>query len=688
MMNGFRRTFMSSLNKKKDVKDVDADDSPAHCRRLKQQTCSSFHGLFSNPSTPLSLTRPDSMVSSSPLPCAASPSPSCSSSSPNLHCNITSGDVTPTSNKTPRRSPLSLLRFSFSPASFSLLRSKLCFTKSRITCGICLQSAKAGRGTSIYTGECSHTFHFTCVVSRSGDRNVLSDCPVCGVSWNRETSILPPLSLSPSPPQKSERNNKALIRVYNDDEPLISSPISPACFNTIPEEEEEDDDDDDDFKGFFVNNNNLLTDSESRHLVVDVKLSSEAAIVAAVGRGHETYSFVMTIKSPPARRSPVDLVTVLDVTGNNIETVKRAMRLLISSLRETDRLSMVSFSSTSKRLTPLRRMTANGRRTALRIVDDIAGDGDGMSVNDAVKKAAKVIEDRRQKNRFTTIFVLTDRKSNSTHSDFVSSTRFSSLGIPTHTIWLGACNHGLPEDALAKRIKSLLSLSVQDLTLKLGLVSGSGQGEITSVYSLSGRPMWLGSGFIQLGDMYGHEERQVLVELKSPISSSSSSSCRSRRILTVRSRHVDATNHEIRNSENRTLLIPSPIAVGSSNPNIARLRNLHVSTRAVAESRRLIEANDYSGSERLLTSARALLIQYGLSSSDACLRGVDAELADLNRLGSRHVAMNRTEQVAQKSEALTPTSAWRAAERLAKVAIMRKHLNKVSDLHGFENARF
>ncbi|CAE6153515.1 unnamed protein product [Arabidopsis arenosa] len=714
-MNGLRRTFWSSIHKKKDNNRV--DDSLD-----RQKPSTSRFGFFSNPSTPRSETRPDSVTSPS-IRCQSwsataftTPSPSLPAS-PKLQCN-TSGDVTPTRN----RSPLSFLSVSSSstpsspksPASFSLLKSKLCFTKSSISsskCGICLQSAKAGRGTAIFTAECSHTFHFPCVASRAGDRNLLSDCPVCGASW-RETSLLP-LSLSSSlqeldttPKSGSEsdskiresKNNKSL-RVYNDDEPLISSPISRTGFNTIPEsnEDEEEDNDNGEFKGFYVNTPSPLTtkkqitDSVNGH--VDVKLSSEAAIVA-VGRGNETYSVLMKIKSPSlpaARRSPVDLVTVIDVSGGKIEMVKRAMRQVISSLRETDRLSMVSFSSSSKRLSPLRRMTANGRRLARRIVDEISGDGDGMSVNDAVKKAAKVIEDRRQKNLFTTIFVLTDRNKNSAHeaqlaqADFVSSTRFSHLEIPTHTIWLGACNHALSEDVFAKRIKSLLSLSVQDLTLNLGLVSGSGQGEVTSVYSLSGRPVWLGSGLIRLGDMYGDEEREVLVELRSPASSSSN---RSQRIMTVRSRHVDPTTQEIKNSEDRALMIPRPIAVRSSNPNIARLRNLHVSTRAVAESRRLTEANDYSGAERMLTSARALLVQYGLSSNDACLRGLEAELADLNRLRGRHVVVKSPELVVQKSEPLTPTSAWRAAERLAKVAIMRKHMNRVSDLHGFENARF
>ncbi|KAJ0240846.1 E3 ubiquitin-protein ligase EDA40 [Hirschfeldia incana] len=692
MMNGLKRTFWISKHRKTDDR-VDDRAKPT-----------SMFGFFSNPSTPKSETRPD--PASSTLRCqswaVATPSPSLPAS-PNLQC-ITSGDATPTAT-TPRRnrSPLSLLSLSSpsspkSPASFSLLKSKLCFTKSNGSrCGICLQSAKAGRGTAIFTAECSHTFHFPCVASRACDLNLLAACPVCGASW-RETSLLPlsPLRDLKSPGSGSESrtreesSSKKSLRVYNDDEPLISSPISPAGFNTIlendDEEEEEYEDDNGGFKGFFVNTPSPLT--SKKRLTddsVDVKLSSEAAVVA-VGRGSETYSVLMKIKSPPLpasrRRPPVDLVTVLDVGGSRIETVRRAMRLLISSLRENDRLSMVSFSSSSKRLSPLRRMTANGRRVARRILDDISGDGEGMSVKDAVKKAAKVIEDRRQKNLFATIFVLTD-SAHQAQSDFVSSTRVSQLEIPTHTLYLGACNKVIPEDVFAKRIKGLLSVSVQDLTLQLGLVSGSGQGEIASVYSLSGRPIWLGSGLIRLGDMYGEEEREVLVELKSPASG------KSHRIMTVRSRHVDPTTQETRDSDDRALLIPHPTAVrSSSNTNIARLRNVHVSTRAVAESRRLIEASDYSGAERMLTSARALLVQYGLNPGDACLRGLDTEIADLNRVRGRHVVVKSPEPVAQKTEPLTPTSAWRAAERLAKVAIMKKHMNRVSDLHGFENARF
>ncbi|XP_010472261.1 PREDICTED: uncharacterized protein LOC104751906 isoform X2 [Camelina sativa] len=548
-------------------------------------------------------------------------------------------------------------------------------------CGICLQSVKSGQGTAIFTAECSHTFHFSCVTSRAAaNHNRLASCPVCGSEILNHAK--PESQIKPEIKNNNNNNNKSL-RVYNDDEALISSPISPAGFHTILESDENEDGE---FSGFSVSTPSPLTAKLLTDRNVDVKLSPESAVVAS-GKGYETCSVVMKVKSPPfptargsARRAPVDLVIVLDVSGRNsgekLETMKRTMRIVISSLRDTDRLSIVAFSSSSKRLSPLRRMTANGRRSARRIVDIVTVPGSvagkGMSVNDALKKAVKVLDDRRVQNPFTTVFVLTDRQAH-------QAAQLAHSKIPVHTIWF---NRAFPEDAFARSINGYLSLSVQDLGLELGLVSGSGQGEITSVYSLTGRPAWLGTGLIRLGDMYAEEERALLVEIKSPVNSSLTGS-RSHKIMTVRSRYVDTTTQETRNPEDRALLIPTPLTVRSStNPNISRLRNLHVSTRAVAESRRLIERNHYSGAQRLLTSARALLVQHGLSTSDVCIRGLDAELADLNGLRGRHVAES------ESFESLTPTSAWKAAERLAKVAMVRKHMNRVSDLHGFENARF
>ncbi|KAG2308067.1 hypothetical protein Bca4012_082888 [Brassica carinata] len=676
MISGWRRAFCTSIPKERhDDDDNGVLDSPED-QRFRHKPSYKF-GFFSTPSTPRSVSGTYSLrcrtSAATAVATTATPSPSLPST-PKLTCRTTT-----TAESTPTTTPTRNTSLVSSPASFSLLKSKLRFNKAKSSnrCGICSQSVKPGQGTAIFTAECSHTFHFPCVTSRAAaDHNRLVSCPVCG------SSLLPETRNYGKPGSQTGQETSRL-RVYNDDEPLITSPMSPAGFHTILESDENEDGE---FTGFSVNTPSpltakLLTDHSLRN--VEVKLSPEAAIVAAV-KGYETYSVVMKVKSPPfptargvPRRSPVDLVTVIDVSGR-IESLKRTMRLLISSLRETDRLSIVAFSSSSKRLLPLRRMTANGRRSARRIVDIISGagvacTGGGITANDALKKAVKVLEDRRQKNPFATVFVLTDRQAH--------QAQLAHSKIPV--VWLGAWEHVVSEDAFARSINGYLSLSVQDLGLSLGLVSGSGQGEITAVYSLSGRPAWLGTGTVRLGDMYAGEERALLVEIKAPVSPSSTTS-RSHRILTVRSRYVDPATQEIRNPEDRALLIPHPLTVrSSSNPNIARLRNLHVSTRAVAESRRLIERNNYSGAERLLTSARALLVQYGLSSTDTCLLGLEAELADLNGVRGRHLTSS-TESL----EPLTPTSAWKAAERLAKVAKMRKHMNRVSDLHGFENARF
>ncbi|CAN8314808.1 unnamed protein product [Cochlearia groenlandica] len=664
MIKGWRRAFCTSIpknrNNNNDEDDDGAFDSPEN-QSLRHKPTSRF-GFFSTPSTPRSTSGSYSLRCRTSTSVSTVTPPPSLPGTPKLKCRTTTAA---TAESTPIQTPTRNGSHVSSPASFSLLKSKLRFNKSRSNkCGICLESVRSGQGTAIFTAECSHAFHFPCVTSRASsatDNNRFASCPVCG------SSVFSEIRNHPKPDFQT-----GLLRVYNDDEPLISSPISPAGFHTILESDENEDGE---FTGFSVNTpssltaKKLLTDSTSRN--VEVKLSPESVIVAA-SKGFETYSVVMKVKSPPfptargsARRSPVDLVIVFDVSGRRLESLKRTIRLVISNLKETDRLSIVAFSSSSKRLSPLRRMTANGRRSARRIVDIISvpgGGGDGMSASDALKKAVKVLEDRRHKNPFTTVFVITDRQAQLTDSR-----------IPV--IFLGACDHALHEEALASRINGYLSLSVMDLGLKLGLVSGSGQGEITSVYSLSGRPVWLGTGLIRLGDMYAEEERALLVEIKS--------SSRPHRIMTVRSRYVDPTTQETIIPEDRALLIPSPMTVRStSNPNISRLRNLHVITRAVAEARRLTERNDYCGAQRLLTSAKALLLQYGLSSSDKCLRGIDFELADLNGLRERHVAKS------ERLEELTPTSAWKAAERLAKVATMRKNMNRVSDLHGFENARF
>lgn len=591
-----------------------------------------------------------------------------------------------------------------------MIAEMLYFLGLQSRCGICLQSVKSAQGAAIFTAECSHVFHFPCVAAHVKKQKLLT-CPVCRATWKE----LPLLSVHHKPEiKKADEKLKELskisnLRIYNDDEPLMS-PSPGSLFNPIPELEENDVEDDDEnatqeFQGFLVNptpvkvSNPVKVNAKS----VEVSLLPESALLT-VGKSSQTQVVILKVKAPPspaARRPPIDLVTVLDVSemmrGVNSQMMKRVMRRLISSLNSTDRLSIVAFSATSKRLLPLRRMTVEGRRSARRIVDALGSTGQGMSANDALKKATKVIEDRRVKNPIASIIIISNGQDDRSYvnsvaqkrsSRIVSSTRFSHMEIPVHSISLGsisACKNSPTEDALAKYASGLLSVVVQDLKLQIGFISGSLPAEISAVYSLTGRPSAFGPGSVRLGDLHAEEERELLVELKVPAASNGS-----QHILSVQSSFKDPLSQEPILSKEKALLIPRPQTVRSSVPNIQWLKDLHITTRAIAESQRLMDHKDLSGAYHLLSSARALMMQSSDGSTIDHLRSLEAELAEVHRRRQQLVESQRQriQQSEEKPEPITPTSAWRAAERLAKLAIMRKHMNRVSDLHGFENARF
>lgn len=336
-------------------------------------------------------------------------------------------------------------------------------------------------------------------------------------------------------------------------------------------------------------------------------------------------------------------------------------------------------------------MTPSGRRSARKIVDALSVGHEGSSVNDALRKAAKVIQDRKERNHFAAIILLDGQEHNQSRQfELVSSTRFSHLNIPVHTFRIG---EDLLEDAFVRSVSSFLSVVVLDLRIQLSLASGSAAAEIAAVYSCTGRPGLLSSGSAKLGDLCTEEEREILIELKVP-----AAAIGSRHLLSVRSSHKDPSTKQLIYGRDQAIIVPRPHAIRSSDPAIQRLRSLFVMTRAVAESRRLLgDRNDLAGAERLLASARAVLSQPSLklAAIDEFRRRVEAELAEVR--WRRQEEKRRREKVVggggccvvdEKGEPLTPTSAWKAAERLAKVAIMRKSLNRVSDLHGFEDARF
>ncbi|CAN6270786.1 unnamed protein product [Urochloa humidicola] len=670
-----------------------------------------------------------------------------------------------------------------SPSRFALLKASLLPSKSR--CGVCSRGVKSGGSSAVFTAECSHAFHFPCIAAhaRSSSGNGVLSCPVCAEPW-RQAPFLASLRLHCSFHDDKHRGGGSdgrktppappSSKLYDDDEPLMAPKAAGnggggGGFNPIPEDDDEDEEQQDggaaEFRGFFPPRPGRNTTSG-----LAVTVAPEAALVSS-GRRHGKYVVAVKVKAPglrtssAARRAPIDLVTVLDVSqgmmGEKLQMLKRGMRLVVASLGPADRLSIVAFSGAAKRLLPLRRMTRQGQRSARQIVDRLVvcaaaakghdqhgqhqqQQGQSACVGDALRKATKVLEDRRDRNPVATVMLLSDtQQQQPDHSAprnnkqfarpaVAPATRFTHVEIPIGDApqpplvpeekLIESSEEPPVEHAFAKCLGGLVSVVMQEVRLELAFPAG----EITAVYScgpgqqavaLAGGGAGGASVSVRLGEMYAEEERELLVELRAPLVQQQGHS------LSVRCGYRDPASQEaVRGAEQALLLPPLIQSVSAAS---RRLHDLFVATRAVAESRRLAELQDLATAIHLLSSARALLVQSPPSQQQQELvASLDTELSDMrwrrsqqqhrrqqeedqqgpltptSRSGRRRrgemgeaaattpVGTPRGASGSAGGEPLTPTSAWRAAEQLAKVAIMRKSMNRVSDLHGFENARF
>ncbi|KAG0475851.1 hypothetical protein HPP92_012692 [Vanilla planifolia] len=458
----------------------------------------------------------------------------------------------------------------------------------------------------------------------------------------------------------------------------------------------------------------------------------EAAVVS-YDRANSQYVVLVRVRAPsppnrsvskvaaslmdPSCRAPIDLVTVLDVSGSmtaaKLQMLKHAMRLLISSLGPTDRLSIVAFSAGAKRLLPLIRMSRAGQRSARQIIERLIISGssgeDGICIGHALRKATKVLEDRRQRNPVATIMLLSNghQKEQPLQEDTsdpltrvppsvdsASATRFAHLEIPISPDGGGGSGDEIypVENVFPKCVRGLVSLVLQDVHLQLTFPAGF----VSSVYSYGGSigggegcvglPVLQGEGkaaiSVRLGDFYAEEKRELLVELRMTHPHQQ----QPQDWMSYKCSYRDPITHELVLCQAATAAMP-PLH-SSLTPRTQELRNLFVTTRALVESRRLVDLNDLDTAARLLSTARSLLLQSNSTTSSRhhkFVASIDSRLAELQRrLRLQHHPLPR----ASRGEQLTPTSAWRAAEQLAKVAIMRKSMSRVGDLHGFENARF
>jgi Mg-chelatase subunit ChlD len=374
----------------------------------------------------------------------------------------------------------------------------------------------------------------------------------------------------------------------------------------------------------------------------------------------------------PSSRAPVDLVTVLDVSGSMAGTklalLKRAMGFVIQHLGPSDRLSVIAFSSTARRLFHLRRMSHYGRQQALQAVNSL-GAGGGTNIADALKKAAKIIEDRSYKNPVCSIILLSDGQDTYNISSNVRGTRpdYRSLvpssilnhtvGIaPVHGFGFGADHdsdalhtiaeasggtfsfiedEGVIQDAFAQCIGGLLSVVVQDMRLTVECVhTGVKLHSIKSGSYLSKVAGDGQNGSIDVGHLYADEERDFLLSVSFPQSREQQT-----KLLKVVFSYRDPVTNEgvkIQGYEVKILRPKSP----TSEPvcmEVDRERNRVRAADSIEAARAAAERGVLSDAVAILEDCRRILsASFSSQNGDRLCMALDAELREMQeRMASR-----------------------------------------------------
>ncbi|XP_061346547.1 E3 ubiquitin-protein ligase WAV3-like [Gastrolobium bilobum] len=582
------------------------------------------------------------------------------------------------------------------PSSSGLRLSKYGLKSPKGTCAICLNTMKPGQGHAIFTAECSHSFHFHCITSNVKHGNQI--CPVCRSKW-KEVPFQSPAS---NMPHDMSRINQATPQdtdwttvVRRLPPPQVDAGRQNISLYHVPEPAIFDDD-----EALDQPTSTTLNINEADHDTINTVEIRTYPEVSAVPKSASRDDFAVLIhlkaphsgrkqnvggnntESPPPlenSRASVDLVTVLDVSGSMAGTklalLKRAMSFVIQNLGPSDRLCVIAFSSTARRIFPLRQMTDTGRQQALQAVNSLFSNG-GTNIAEGLKKGARVFAERRWKNPVSSIILLSDGQD--TYS--VSSTSRTNVGIdyqslvpnsihrnnglglqiPVHAFGFGTDHdatsmHSISEisggtfsfieaedviqDAFAQCIGGLLSVVVQELQvevvcvhphLQLGSVKTGGyQASLTGNARMA---------CINVGDLYAEEERDFLVTVNVPVDKSSDEMS----LLMVRGLYRDPITKEIvALEETRVVKIQRPDIGGELVVSIEvdRQRNRLRAAEAMAEARVAAERGDLSAAVSILDSChKALSETVSAQAKDRLCVALSAELKEMQeRMASQRV---------------------------------------------------
>eukprot|EP00927_Polykrikos_kofoidii_P005114 TRINITY_DN1203_c0_g1_i13.p1 TRINITY_DN1203_c0_g1~~TRINITY_DN1203_c0_g1_i13.p1 ORF type:complete len:681 (-),score=97.74 TRINITY_DN1203_c0_g1_i13:352-2394(-) len=247
----------------------------------------------------------------------------------------------------------------------------------------------------------------------------------------------------------------------------------------------------------------------------------------------------------------VDITCVLDVSGSmkgaKIQLLKDAVMFVISELSSSDRLSIVSFESFSERNLALKRMSEEGKDAARGATMRLAAGG-GTDIAAGLDCGIAVMEQRRQRNPVSAIFLLTDGQDSGVRGKIpglVARARVAQSAIYTfgfgsdHDASIMSCISETAQtpftfverlenirEAFAGAVSGIMSVVAQNIVLTVEPQSGS---EIVALHThFSQQRIDDGTITVSIPDIFEGERKDVVVELRVPAATEGGTVLRSR----------------------------------------------------------------------------------------------------------------------------------------------------------------
>ncbi|XP_024526057.1 uncharacterized protein LOC112344835 [Selaginella moellendorffii] len=558
-------------------------------------------------------------------------------------------------------------------------------------CSICLDPMAPGAGHALFTAECSHMFHFSCIASnvRHGNRV----CPVCrakwiDLPWQQVKETPPELRSHHSQPFVSHGNYHVdpVLRILNEsiqrERARYSRMISASRADNRSDPAVYDDDEEcGSIHNVSVDPREILS-QDFQHQAPPSRVPKIAAFTECgsvqADQSRNPFTVLVNLKASSSSsggsatgsaRAPIDLVTVLDVSGSmagsKLALVKSAMEFVIGQLGPRDRLSVISFATNAARLFPLKRMDDTNKRRAVRAVHALVASG-GTNIGDALKKAGKVLGDRRHRNAVSSVILLSDGQD--TSAFFSSNLLRQSLSAvyrhmpPVHAFGVGSDHdaptlHAIAEatsgtfsfvhaaaavrDAFAQCIGGLLSVVSQGV--EVWLHAAAAWVKILRVEN-GGFESWVSgdgsSALVTLGDLYAEEERDVLVQIEL----GACAEAESIEIFRIGCRYRDALEPgEVAEAGSTSISVRRPAIVQSSSQTasleVDRQRNRLLVSETMASAGNLADAGNLEAAQDAISASRSRIERsFAFASGDALSKSLHSELGEvLHRMENRRI---------------------------------------------------